>query len=46
MHIKKRWMLGALLSAGLTLGLRAGNADEFTVPVEYFTLPNGLRVVL
>jgi zinc protease len=46
MRMNKRWMLGAVLAAGLSLGAHAENPDEFTVPVEYFTLPNGLRVVL
>ncbi|MGB7844183.1 MAG: pitrilysin family protein [Candidatus Acidiferrum sp.] len=38
-----------LLFSGLTLGLRlvaTPTANEFHVPVEYYKLPNGLRVVL
>ena len=46
MHSTRKYLiLAALIGTGL---LRAGSegADQFTVPVTYYTLPNGLRVVL
>src|SRR6201996_2976879 len=46
MHPNRKYLiLAALIGAGL---LHAGSegADQFTVPVTYYTLPNGLRVVL
>ena len=33
-------------SAGTRSGKAAGGADQLSVPVEHYTLPNGLRVVL
>ncbi|HEX3683381.1 MAG TPA: pitrilysin family protein [Bryobacteraceae bacterium] len=42
---RKYLILAALLGTGL-LHAGADNADQFTVPVTYYTLPNGLRVVL
>jgi predicted Zn-dependent peptidase len=36
----------APLASGVVLHAQAGGADQFTVPVTYYTLPNGLRVVL
>src|SRR5271157_2011250 len=36
----------ALLGSGVVLHAQAGGAGQFTVPVTYYTLPNGLRVVL
>jgi zinc protease len=39
-------LLSALIGAGALFHLAAATGDEFTVPVTYYTLPNGLRVVL
>lgn len=47
MHQKtKYFLLAALIGTGLLLHAQAASADQFTVPVTYYTLPNGLRVVL
>ena len=51
MHVPRRgavWSALAALSLLLALALPgvAAAADEFHVPVEYYKLPNGLRVVL
>ncbi|MBV9761989.1 MAG: insulinase family protein [Acidobacteriaceae bacterium] len=39
-------LLTAAIAGGLGLWAQTGRPDEFKIPVEYFTLPNGLRVVL
>jgi predicted Zn-dependent peptidase len=43
---REYFFLAALLGSGVLLHAQAGGADQFTVPVTYYTLPNGLRVVL
>jgi len=43
---REYFFLAALLGSGVLLHAQAGGADKFTVPVTYYTLPNGLRVVL
>ena len=47
MHLRREsFFLAALLGTGVLLHAQFGSADQFTVPVIYYTLPNGLRVVL
>jgi predicted Zn-dependent peptidase len=47
MHLRREsFFLAALLGTGVLLHAQSGSADQFTVPVTYYTLPNGLRVVL
>ncbi len=47
MHSTTRYLrIAALFAAGILLLGAAGTADQFTVPVSYYTLPNGLRVIL
>jgi zinc protease len=47
MHFyRKSLFLAALIGTGLLLRAQAATPDQFTVPVVYYTLPNGLRVVL
>jgi zinc protease len=45
---KRKYFLASLLLASgcLVTAFAAGNTDRFTVPVTYYSLPNGLRVVL
>ena len=43
---RESFFLAALLGTGVPLRAQSGSADQFTVPVTYYTLPNGLRVVL
>jgi predicted Zn-dependent peptidase len=43
---REYFFLAALRGSGVLLHAQAGGADQFTVPVTYYTLPNGLRVVL
>src|SRR5271157_2687305 len=43
---REYFFLAALLGSGVVLHAQAGGADQYTVPVTYYTLPNGLRVVL
>jgi zinc protease len=47
MHLRREsFFLAALLGTGVLLHAQSGGAGQFTVPVVYYTLPNGLRVVL
>lgn len=49
MHLRKQRQcltIAALLGVGLLLQAKLRAADQFTVPVTYYVLPNGLRVVL
>jgi predicted Zn-dependent peptidase len=46
MHpIKRRIALASLIATAAVIRIPVARADEFTVPVSYYTLPNGLRVV-
>jgi predicted Zn-dependent peptidase len=46
MKMKFSWLASALLGTGILLHATASGGDQFSVPVTYYTLPNGLRVVL
>jgi predicted Zn-dependent peptidase len=43
---RESFFLAALRGTGALLHAQSGSAGQFTVPVTYYTLPNGLRVVL
>lgn len=47
MHLTRKYIAAAaLIAAGILPATKAKDAVQFTVPVTYYTLPNGLRVVL
>ena len=48
MRRQSAWLgvAGLLLAAGAAMGQGAGKGEQLKVPVEYFKLPNGLKVVL
>jgi zinc protease len=47
MHLTRKYLaLFALILAALLSQAKASDTNQFTVPVTYYTLPNGLRVVL
>src|ERR1700685_3461662 len=47
MHLNRKYvLLAALIGTGILLHAHRGNTDQFTVPVTYYTLPNGLRLIL
>jgi len=47
MRLKRKYLLFAvLIGTGIWLRAATANANRFTVPAIYYTLPNGLRVIL
>jgi zinc protease len=47
MHLTRKYLFpAALVGTGILLQAPSASPEQFTVPVTYYTLPNGLRLVL